>query len=79
MLGSNPNKGGGGLNTGGRGWKLGGIEWRGQVQGGGGDTLMITNGADKCPSDPILYLFECYFSTFFECLLVIIRGSNDRE
>ena len=37
---------------------------------------MITKGADKCPSDPIFYLFECYLF-FFECLLVIIRGSND--
>ena len=63
MLGSNPNKKGGGLNIGGRGWKLGGIGWRGQVQGGVGDTLMITKGADKFPSDPIFYLFECYFSS----------------
>ena len=30
-----------------------------------------SKSADKCPSDPIFYLFEC--------LLVIIKGSNDRE
>ena len=49
---------------------MGGIGWRGQIQGGGGDTLMITKGTDKCPSDPIFYLFECYFSTFLNaCLL----------
>ena len=65
MLGSNPNKGGGGgLNIGGRGCKLGGIGCRGQVQGGGGDTLMITKSADKCPSGPIVYLLECYFLLF---------------
>ena len=71
MLGSNPNKRGGGLNIGGRCWKLGGIGWRGQVQGGGGETVMITKGTDKCPSDPIFCLFEC--------LLVIVRVYNDRE
>ena len=40
---------------------------------------MITKGADKCPSDPIFYLFECYFFYLFKCLLVIIRGSNDSK
>ena len=71
MLGSNPNKGEGGLNIGGRGWKLGGIGWRVQVQGGGGDTLMITKGADKCHSDQIFYLFECYFSTFLNACFTV--------
>ena len=80
MLGSNPNKGrGGGLSIGGRGCKLGRIECRGQFQGGRGDTLMITKGADKCSSDPIFYLFECYVSTFLNaCLLsleVIMIGN----
>ena len=64
MLGSNPNKGGGGLNIGGRGWKLGGIGWRGQVQGGGGDTLMITKSADKCPLDPISTSLNAIFLLF---------------
>ena len=41
MIGSNTSKGGGELNRGVRGCKSGGIGWRGQVQGGGGDTFMI--------------------------------------
>ena len=39
---------------------------------------MITKGADKYPSDPIFYLLNAIF-LLFKCLLVIIRGSNDRE
>ena len=65
MLGSNPNKGGGGVEHRRKGLEIGGVGCRGQFQGGGGDTLMITRGADKCPPDPIFYLFEWYFSTFF--------------
>ena len=39
---------------------------------------MITKGADRCPSDPISTSFNAIFY-FFKCLLVIIRGANDRE
>ena len=41
--GPNPNKGGGGVEEGGgRGWRLEGIGWRGHVQGGVGETSVIT-------------------------------------
>ena len=39
--------------------KIGGTRWRRQVQGGGGDNLMIIYSADKFPSDPTFCLFEC--------------------
>ena len=31
---------------------------------GGGDTYMITYSADKCPSYPVSWLFECLFFAF---------------
>ena len=48
-----PRKGEGNLNRGGRSNRLdiGGIEWRGHIQGGGGDTSMITQSSETTPSD----------------------------
>ena len=49
---------------------MGGIVRRGHVQGGGGNNSMITYIAEKFPSDPVSYLFECLFSAFLNaCVL----------
>ena len=64
MLGSNPNKGGwgGGIEHMMEMLEIGGDRMDRKIpRRRRGDTLMITKSADKCPSDPIFYLFECYF------------------
>ena len=49
---------------------IGGVAWRDHLQGGGGDTSMITFTSEKGPSDPVSCLFDCLFSTFWgTCLL----------
>ena len=71
--GPSTNKGGKGDLTedrGGRGLKLGWIGWRGHLQGGGWEDLMITQSTEKCHSDPIFCLFEC--------LLPILWYYNDK-
>ena len=40
---------------------------------------MITKDADKCPSDPIFYLFECYFSTFSQPSKTGMRDHEGEE
>ena len=71
-LGPIPKRGVGGFNRGGIGRKLG---WMGcivQVQGVVGSTYLITQSAEKCPSDPVsasldffFYLLKCLFSIIF--------------
>ena len=73
--------GGGGLKRGGRRNRLEirGVGWRVHIQGGGGDTSMITYSAERCPSDPALCLFEWLFYAFLnDCMLsfdaILIRN-----
>ena len=59
-----------GGGEGGRGWISERIGCIVHVQGGGGDTSMITYSVDKCPSDPVFCFFECLVSAFLNASLL---------
>ena len=47
-----------------------GVGWILNVQVGVGETSMITYSAEKFPSYPVSFLFECFFSSFLNaCVL----------
>ena len=47
------------------------IFWVGPpIQGGGEDTYMIAYSADKCPSDPVSWLFKCLSSDFLNAWML---------